>query len=158
MIEILSVKNDVSNGDTYCIKYIETLKDGYKRVMTMDSPEPARPEFDMALAHMAQDFCDLAMLVPEETKSGLDPMERVKICTVAVNHGKKSTKYSLTAKIFNPTTCKYQSVSLPAIEDASITQDIMEDIYHLFAEAERYVLGERAQTKLTFADEQKAVS
>lgn len=88
MIEILSVKNDVSNGDTYCIKYIETLKDGYKRVMTMDSPEPARPEFDMALAHMAQDFCDLAMLVPEETKSGLDPMERVKICTVAVNHGK----------------------------------------------------------------------
>lgn len=68
MIEILSVKNDVSNGDTYCIKYIEVLKDGYKRVMTMDSPEPARPEFDMALAHMAQDFCDLAMLVPKDTK------------------------------------------------------------------------------------------
>ncbi|SFO71207.1 hypothetical protein SAMN02910455_01733 [Acidaminococcus fermentans] len=154
MIDILSVKNDVANGCTYCIKY-KDWTGGFCKLITLDNPEPARPEFDKALDAMAQDFCDLAQLVPMETDSGQDPMKRVRICTVAVNRGAKSVKWSFTAKIFNPYTCKYQSVSLTSVDQLTIPERIMDDIDRLYDEAKRYIRGERAQQVLKMEDERK---
>ena len=146
-MNIRSVKNDPVDN-SYCIHYL-TEQNGYRAELTVDCNEPPpRPEFDNAIATMAADFCALAALEPMKDSSGRDPMSRVRVSSIVKNVGQKATTYSFTAKIFNPTTCKYQTVALPAVDDAFIPADIMEHIYTLFHEAELYVEGNRAQATL----------
>jgi hypothetical protein len=145
-MNIRSVKNDPVDN-SYCIRYL-TEQNGYQAELTVDCNEPPRPEFDNAIATMAADFCSLACLEPTQDAKGRDPMSRVRVSSIVKNVGQKATTYSFTAKIFNPTTCKYQTVALPAVDDAFIPADIMEHIYTLFHEAELYVEGKRAQGDL----------
>lgn len=145
-MKIRSVKNDPTQN-SYCIRYL-TEQNGYAADLTLDCNEPPRPEFDQAIATMAADFCALACLEPMKDSSGRDPMSRVRMSSIVKNVGQKATTYSFTAKIFNPTTCKFQTVALPAVDDAYISAEIMEHIYTLFHEAELYVEGKRAQGDL----------
>lgn len=145
-MNIRSVKNDPVDN-SYCIRYL-TEQNGYQADLTLDCNEPPRPEFDQAIAAMAPDFCLLTALEPMKDSSGRDPMSRVRMSSIVKNEGQKATTYSFTAKIFNPTTCKFQTVALPAVNDDYISAEIMNHIYTLFHEAELYVEGNRAQATL----------
>lgn len=142
-VKIMSAKFD-PNARVYCIKY-QADRNGYWAELTLESVEPARPEFDEAFDAMAPDFCALIAMSPDAYNPEADPMSRVHVSQVTKVVKKDTVSYSFTAKIFNPTTCRFQNVSLPSVDVTNISREIMDHIDILFHEASLYVQGKRAQ-------------
>lgn len=142
-MNVMSVKYDNMNR-SYCIRYLED-QNGYTAELTLESIEPGRPEFDEALDAMAPDFCQLIAMSPDAYNPDSDPMTRVHISQVTKIIKKDCTAYTFAAKIFNPATCRFQTVTLSNVDLTCISREIMNHIVRLFGEAQLYVEGKRAQ-------------
>lgn len=84
-VKIMSAKFD-PNAHVYCIKY-QADRNGYWAELTLESVEPARPEFDEAFDAMAPDFCALIAMSPDAYNPEADPMSRVHVSQVTSKEG-----------------------------------------------------------------------
>lgn len=156
-IYVNSIKNDPENQCCYVVDYLIRRDKNLTDHIVLECEEQPRPELDKAIAAMPEFFCQLAGLRPFDAAdpgnvSGL--MHRVKFLKAARAEGKNGLKYSIWVKVYNHLLGKYMTIALTGIPANTLVKN--NPFEKLFAEAELYAAGHRAQESLFNEEDEEA--